>query len=98
MGTTAPKAVTPEDPRSRPSGHFRCNAPSPLEIPELVAHEPRARHVAHDGEAAPKGSFITLYSDVVSDALTLVLKLKEEEDKVDFNKEDIPNRNKELVG
>ena len=47
---------------------------------------------------AKPGSFLTLCSDVVPDALALVLKLKEEDEKVPFNKEDIPNRNKELVG
>jgi hypothetical protein len=35
---------------------------------------------------------------VVPDALALVMKLKEEEDRVPFTKEDIPNRNRELVG
>ncbi len=54
--------------------------------------------IRHAIGTAPKGSFITLCSDVVPDALALVLKLKEEDEKVDFNKEDIPNRNKELVG
>lgn len=43
-------------------------------------------------------SFVDLCSDVVPDALALVLKLKEEDDQVPFSKEDIPNRNKELVG
>ena len=47
---------------------------------------------------APKGAFVVLCSDVVPDALALVLKLKEEDDQVPFSKEDIPNRNKELVG
>lgn len=54
--------------------------------------------IRHAIGTAPKGSFVTLCSDVVPDALALVLKLKEEDEKVDFNKEDIPNRNKELVG
>jgi len=54
--------------------------------------------IRHAIGKAPKGSFVTLCSDVVPDALALVLKLKEEDEKVDFNKEDIPNRNKELVG
>lgn len=54
--------------------------------------------IRHAIGTAPKGSFITLCSDVVPDALALVLKLKEEDEKVDFNKDDIPNRNKELVG
>jgi cyanophycin synthetase len=54
--------------------------------------------IRHAIGTAPKGSFVTLCSDVVPDALALVLKLKEEDEKVDFSKEDIPNRNKELVG
>ena len=48
--------------------------------------------------SAKPGSFLTLCSDVVPDALALVLKLKEEDDRVPFNTDDIPNRNKELVG
>jgi cyanophycin synthetase len=48
--------------------------------------------------SAKPGSFLTLCSDVVPDALALVLKLKEEDDRVPFSKDDIPNRNKELVG
>lgn len=47
---------------------------------------------------AKPGSFLTLCSDVVPDALALVMKLKEEEEQIPFSKEDIPNRNKELVG
>ena len=47
---------------------------------------------------AKPGSFLILCSDVVPDALALVLKLKEEDEKVSFDKADIPNRNKELVG
>jgi cyanophycin synthetase len=47
---------------------------------------------------APTGSFVTLCSDVVPDALALVLKLKEQDEQVPFSKDDIPNRNKELVG
>ncbi|MEO7079977.1 MAG: cyanophycin synthetase [Flavobacteriales bacterium] len=46
---------------------------------------------------AKPGSFLTLCSDVVPDALALVMKLKEEDDRVAFTKEDIPNRNRELV-
>ncbi len=46
---------------------------------------------------AKPGSFLTLCSDVVPDALALVMKLKEEDDRVPFTKEDIPNRNRELV-
>ncbi len=47
---------------------------------------------------AKPGSFLTLCSDVVPDALALVMKLKEEEDRVPFTKDDIPNLNRELVG
>ena len=53
--------------------------------------------IRHAIGTAPKGAFIVLCSDVVPDALALVLKLKEEDENVAFNKEDIPNRNKELV-
>lgn len=54
--------------------------------------------IRHAISTARPGSFLTLCSDVVPDALALVMKLKEEEDRVPFTKEDIPNRNKELVG
>ncbi|HMC96417.1 MAG TPA: cyanophycin synthetase, partial [Flavobacteriales bacterium] len=54
--------------------------------------------IRHAIATAKPGSFLTLCSDVVPDALALVLKLKEEDDRVPFSKEDIPNRNKELVG
>ncbi len=54
--------------------------------------------IRHAISTAPKGSFVVLCSDVVPDALALVMKLKEEEEKVAFSKEDIPNRTKELVG
>ncbi|MBK9421462.1 MAG: cyanophycin synthetase [Flavobacteriales bacterium] len=47
---------------------------------------------------AKPGSFLTLCSDVVPDALALVMKLKEEEDRVPFSKADIPNLNRELLG
>jgi cyanophycin synthetase len=54
--------------------------------------------IRHAISTAKPGSFLTLCSDVVPDALALVLKLKEEDEKVAFNTDDIPNRNKELVG
>lgn len=54
--------------------------------------------IRHAIGTAPKGSFVVLCSDVVPDALALVMKLKEEDEKVAFSKEDIPNRTKELVG
>jgi cyanophycin synthetase len=61
----------------------------------IKKEEEAIRHAI--GNAAT-GSFVTLCSDVVPDALALVLKLKEEDEKVAFNPADIPNRNKELVG
>lgn len=54
--------------------------------------------IRHAIGTAPKGAFVVLCSDVVPDALALVMKLKEEDEKVPFSKEDIPNRTKELVG
>ncbi len=54
--------------------------------------------IRHAIGTAPKGAFVVLCSDVVPDALALVMKLKEEDEQVPFSKEDIPNRNKELVG
>ena len=40
---------------------------------------------------AKKGSFITICSDVVPDALDQIMKYKEEEDHFEIHKEDIPN-------
>ena len=54
--------------------------------------------IRHAIKTAVPGEFLVLCSDVVPDALELVMKLKEEDDRVPFSKEDIPNRNKELVG
>jgi cyanophycin synthetase len=54
--------------------------------------------IRHAIGTAPKGAFVVLCSDVVPDALALVMKLKEEDEQVPFSKDDIPNRNKELVG
>ena len=54
--------------------------------------------IRHAISTAKPGSFLTLCSDVVPDALALVMKLKEEDEQIPFSKEDIPNRNKELVG
>ncbi len=54
--------------------------------------------IRHAIGTAPKGAFVVLCSDVVPDALELVLKLKEQDEQVPFSTEDIPNRNKELVG
>ncbi len=54
--------------------------------------------IRHAIKTAVPGEFLVLCSDVVPDALELVMKLKEEDDRVSFSKEDIPNRNKELVG
>jgi cyanophycin synthetase len=54
--------------------------------------------IRHAIKTAVPGEFLVLCSDVVPDALELVMKLKEEEDRVPFSKDDIPNRNKELVG
>jgi cyanophycin synthetase len=39
-----------------------------------------------------KGSFITICSDVVPDALDQIMKYKEEEDKFEIHAEDIPNQ------
>ena len=53
--------------------------------------------IRHAIGTAPKGAFVVLCSDVVPDALELVLKLKEQDEQVPFSPEDIPNRTRELV-
>lgn len=73
-------------------------------IHEVDPHKPfkimkkEEEAIRHAIGTAPKGAFVVLCSDVVPDALELVLKLKEQDEQVPFSKEDIPNRNKELVG
>jgi cyanophycin synthetase len=42
-------------------------------------------------KSATKGSFITICSDVVPDALEQIMKYKEEEDHFEIQREDIPN-------
>ncbi|MBZ0206402.1 MAG: cyanophycin synthetase [Flavobacteriales bacterium] len=68
----------------------------PMKKVTVIKKEEEA--IRHAIRTATSGSFLTLCSDVVPDALALVMKLKEEEDRVPFNKEDIPNLNRELVG
>ena len=41
---------------------------------------------------AKKGSFITICSDVVPDALDQIMRYKEEDDHFELHKEDIPNK------
>ena len=42
-------------------------------------------------ENAKKGSHITICSDVIAEALDLVLQYKEKDDQFEFNKQEIPN-------
>ncbi len=48
--------------------------------------------IDHVLKTAKKGSFITICSDVVPDALEQIMKYKEEEDKFEIHIEDIPNQ------
>jgi cyanophycin synthetase len=61
----------------------------------VIPSEPEAIDYAFKN--AKKGSFITICSDVVPDALEQVMRYKEEEDKFTLNSEDIPNQHENAV-
>ncbi|MCX6274020.1 MAG: cyanophycin synthetase [Bacteroidetes bacterium] len=56
---------------------------------KVIRSEPEA--IDYAIKHAKKGSFITICSDVVPDALEQIMKHKEDEDHFELNKEDIPN-------
>jgi cyanophycin synthetase len=56
---------------------------------QVIRKEPEA--IEYAIKNAQKGSFITICSDVVPDALEQIMKYKEEEDHFEIHKEDIPN-------
>lgn len=57
--------------------------------PIVIPNEQEA--IIYAIQNATKGSFITICSDVVPEALDLVMKFKEEEDSIEVSKADIPN-------
>ena len=59
----------------------------------VIPSEPEAIEYAFNN--AQKGSFITICSDVVPDALGQVMRYKEEEDRFTMSSEDIPNQHAE---
>jgi cyanophycin synthetase len=58
-------------------------------VVHIIRKEPEAIDFAVRN--ARRGSFITICSDVVPDALDQIMKYKEEEDNFEIQKEDIPN-------
>lgn len=63
---------------------------SPGKEPLIIPKESDA--IDHAIGNAKEGSFITICSDVVPDALSQIMKMKEEEDNFEILKEDIPNQ------
>jgi len=61
----------------------------PAKKVKVIRKEPEA--IEYAIKNAQKGSFITICSDVVPDALEQIMKYKEEEDHFEIHKEDIPN-------
>ncbi len=57
---------------------------------EIFCINPEKESIKYVIENAKKGSHITICSDVIAEALDLVLEYKEKDDHFEFNKEDIP--------
>jgi cyanophycin synthetase len=74
------------------NGHHRVDPTKKYTV--IKKEERRSATRSHGSPRFLRGALL----DVVPDALALVMKLKEEDEKVAFSKEDIPNRTKELVG
>ena len=58
---------------------------------EVVCINPEADSIKYVIENAKKGSHITIVSDVIAEALDLVMQYKEKDDQFQFHKEEIPN-------
>lgn len=58
----------------------------------VICINPEADSIKHVIENAVKGSHITILSDVIAEALDLILQYKEKDDEFAFHKEEIPNR------
>lgn len=65
---------------------------------EVICINPEAESIRYVIENAKKGSHITLVSDVIAEALDLVLQYKEKDDQFEFHKEEIPNLHEENKG
>lgn len=63
---------------------------NPEKIVKVIPTEKEA--IEYVMKNSKKGSFITICSDVVPDALEQIMKYKEEEDKFEIHAEDIPNQ------
>lgn len=58
---------------------------------EIICINPEKDSIKYVIENAKKGSHITICSDVIAEALDLVLQYKEKDDQFEFNKQEIPN-------
>jgi cyanophycin synthetase len=58
----------------------------------VICINPEASSIQHVIENAVKGSHITILSDVIAEALDLILQYKEKDDQFAFHKEEIPNQ------
>jgi len=58
---------------------------------DVICINPEADSIKYVIENAKRGSHITIVSDVIAEALDLVLQYKEKDDHFEFHKEEIPN-------
>lgn len=58
---------------------------------EVICINPEADSIKHVIDNAKPGSHITILSDVIAEALDLVMQYKERDDQFEFNKAEIPN-------
>ena len=67
-------------------GIFEINPNMPV-----ICINPEADSIKYCIENAKKGSHITVCSDVIAEALDLIMQYKEKDDQFEFHKEEIPN-------
>ena len=67
-------------------GIFEINPNMPV-----ICINPEADSIKYCIENAKKGSHITVCSDVIAEALNLIMQYKEKDDQFEFHKEEIPN-------
>ncbi|MBC8045545.1 MAG: cyanophycin synthetase [Fimbriimonadaceae bacterium] len=58
---------------------------------DVVCINPEAESIKYVVDNAKKGSHITILSDVIAEALDLIMQYKERDDEFEFHKEEIPN-------
>ncbi len=58
---------------------------------QVICINPEKDSIKYVIDNAKKGSHITICSDVIAEALDLIMQYKERDDQFEFNKEEIPN-------